>query len=158
LASATARDGIACPSASNADGPFATARQEESSVARILFIGFGGFLGAVLRYVISGFIQNLTKSISFPYGTLGVNLIGCLIIGMLSQLSETRALFTAEARSFIFIGVLGSFTTFSTFGNETLNLLRTGQNFPALANMGIHLILGLAAVWYGHALAYQIWR
>jgi CrcB protein len=127
-------------------------------VEKIFLIGSGGFIGAVLRYVISGYVQEWTKRIDFPYGTLVVNLVGCLFIGLLSQLSETRGLFSAESRLFVFIGVLGSFTTFSTFSKETINLLSDGQNLLALANMGLHLAFGLAAVWFGHVIAYQIWR
>src|SRR2546423_13973680 len=88
--------------------------------------GVGGFIGSILPYSVSGFVQNLTRSIDFPYGTLAVNLIGCLAIGFLSQLAETRGFFTAETRTLVFIGVLGGFTTFSAFSNETINLWREG--------------------------------
>ena len=92
-------------------------------MSKILLVGFGGFVGAVLRYGISGWVQRWTGSVNFPYGTLAVNLLGCLVIGLLAGLAEDRGLFTPEARLFLFIGVLGAFTTFSTFGIETLNLL-----------------------------------
>jgi CrcB protein len=64
---------------------------------------------------------------------------------------------TSEARAFIFIGLLGGFTTFSTFGNETFNLARSGEMTSALANVGANVILGLLAVWAGHMVAYLIW-
>ena len=86
---------------------------------KLLAIGAGGFVGAILRYLISGLVQNLSGSIRFPFGTLAVNVIGCLFIGLLVYLVETRSMFGAAARMFVFIGLLGSFTTFSTFGNET---------------------------------------
>jgi len=121
-------------------------------------VGVGGFIGSILRYLISGYVQQFTPSAAFPYGTLVVNLAGCLIIGFLSQLAEVHGLFAAETRVFIFIGVLGGFTTFSTFGNETINLLREGENIPAFFNLIAHIILGLAAVWTGRTLAYIIWR
>lgn len=123
-----------------------------------LWVGTGGFIGSVLRYWISGYIQDLSKSIGFPYGTLAVNLSGCLIIGFLAQLADARSVFTPETRALVFTGILGGFTTFSTFSNETLNLFRAGQNLPALANLGLHLGAGLAAVWLGRTLAYLLWR
>jgi CrcB protein len=100
----------------------------------------------------------LTKSAVFPSGTLVVNIAGCLIIGFLSQLAEGRGVFTAESRLLIFTGFLGGFTTFSTFGNETMNLLRDGENVSALINLSAHFILGLASVWIGRVLSYLIWR
>lgn len=87
-----------------------------------------------------------------------MNLIGCLVIGFLSQLADSRGVFTAETRALVFVGALGGFTTFSTFGNETMNFLRDGENFPAILNVGAHIILGLGAVWLGRAIAYWIWR
>jgi CrcB protein len=125
---------------------------------KILFVGIGGFIGSVLRYAVSGYAQNWTRSVDFPYGTLTVNVVGCLMIGFLSQLAEARGVFSAESRAFIFVGVLGGFTTFSTFGNETMNLWRAGEIFAALANIAAHVVCGLGAVWLGRALAYLIWR
>lgn len=68
---------------------------------------------------------------------------GGLVIGFLSQLADARGVFTAESRVLIFIGILGGFTTFSAFGNETMNLLRDGENVPALFNIGAHIIFAL---------------
>ena len=127
-------------------------------VIRILCVGMGGFLGAILRYAISGQVQNWSKSIDFPYGTLVVNILGCLVIGLLSYLSETRGMFSAEVRLCVFIGILGSFTTYSTFSNEAMTLLGDGKHLVALTYIGAHLFLGLGAVWLGHVLAWQIWR
>ena len=127
-------------------------------MSKILLIGVGGFIGAILRYGVSGAVQDWSKSISFPYGTLAVNLIGCFVIGWLSQLVESYSLFTPEARAFLFVGILGAFTTFSTFGSETLNLLRDQETFLALANIGGQVLLGLVAVWLGRAAALAIWR
>jgi CrcB protein len=125
---------------------------------KYLFVGTGGFIGAVLRYWMSGYIQQLAANHLFPFGTLAVNMLGCLVIGFLSQLAEAYGLFTVEARAFVFVGILGGFTTFSTFGNETMNLLRAGQNAVAFGNVAGHLILGVGAVWLGRILAYMIWR
>jgi CrcB protein len=127
-------------------------------VGKLLLAGIGGFVGSALRFAVAGFVQNSIRSFSFPYGTLAVNLIGCFAIGLLSQLAETRGVFTAESRTLIFVGVLGGFTTFSAFGNETVNLWRDGENVLAFANIAAQLVLGLGAVWLARALAFQIWK
>lgn len=127
-------------------------------MTKLLVVGAGGFLGSILRYLLSGYVQQWSKSIDFPYGTLAVNVIGCLIIGLLSQLAESRGVFTVETRLLVFVGILGGFTTFSTFGNETINLFRDGQNPLGFANLAANLVLGLGAVWLGRILAYLIWR
>ena len=127
-------------------------------MAKLFLAGMGGFIGSVLRYSVSGFVQDLSRNIDFPYGTLAVNLIGCFAIGFLSQLAETRGFFTAETRTLIFIGVLGGFTTFSAFSNETINLWREGESLLATINIAAHLVLCLGAVWLSRAMAYQIWR
>jgi CrcB protein len=127
-------------------------------MTNILLVGFGGFIGSVLRYTISGYVQGVTKSIGFPYGTLTVNVLGCFIIGFLAQLAESRGLFTSESRLFVFVGILGGFTTFSTFGNETVNLARDSQMMSALANIGASVIIGLFAVWLGRTVSFMIWR
>ncbi len=125
---------------------------------KILLVGIGGFLGASLRYWVGGLIQDWSGSATFPYGTLVVNLIGCLVIGLLSQLADARSVFTLETRLLVFTGVLGGFTTFSTFGNETFNFLQDGENGLALVNVAVHVIVGLAAVWCGRVLAHLIWK
>jgi CrcB protein len=125
---------------------------------KALYVGIGGFIGSVLRYWVSGAVQQVANNPAFPLGTLAVNLFGCLVIGFLSQLADMRGVFTPEARLFVFVGILGGFTTFSTFGNETMNFLRDGQSLPALLNVGIHIFAGLAAIWLGRSLAYWIWR
>jgi CrcB protein len=124
----------------------------------VLAVGVGGFVGSALRYLLSGYVQQATRSAWFPFGTLTVNLTGCLLIGVLSHLADTRGLFSTEMRAFVFMGLLGGFTTFSTFGNETLRLLRDGENVFAIANVGAHVFLGLGAVWLGSVLAHVIWR
>jgi len=124
----------------------------------ILFVAFGGALGSVSRYLLGTWVQSVSKSIDFPFGTLTVNLIGCFVIGFLSQLAEARGVFTSETRAFVFIGILGGFTTFSSFSNDTINLLRDGEIFNALANVGANVILGLLLVWLGRTVAYWIWK
>ncbi len=132
--------------------------QKHTLMQKILLIGLGGGLGAILRYYIGGYVQQWTNSFTFPYGTVAVNLLGCLVIGLLSSLAETRSIFTPEARLFVFIGLLGGFTTFSTFGNESINLLRDGENQLAFWYVSLHVFAGLGAVWLGRILASLIWR
>ena len=124
----------------------------------ILFIGLGGALGSIARYLVSTWVQAAIKSINFPFGTLAVNLVGCFVIGFLAQLAEARGVFSSESRAFVFIGILGGFTTFSSFGNETLNLARGGELWNALANIGLNVVIGLFAVWLGRTVAYLIWK
>ena len=124
----------------------------------VLIVGLGGFIGSALRYLVGGWAQGLSKSLDFPYGTLTVNLIGCFVIGFLGELAEARGIFTSETRLLIFIGLLGGFTTFSSFGNDTLNLARSGQMLNALTNVAINVIFGLFLVWLGRTVAYLVWR
>ena len=123
----------------------------------LLIIGLGGFVGAILRYSVAGFIQDWSRSVSFPYGTITVNLLGCFLIGALSQLVVSRGAISPEYRSLIFLGFLGSFTTFSTFGNETLNLLLDGEHLLSFTNVLIHIIFGLASVWLGRVIVSALW-
>jgi len=115
-------------------------------------VGSGGFLGALARYGLSGLVHRQVPLAVFPYGTLVVNLLGCLIIGVLAGLAESRQLFGPEFRTFALIGVLGGFTTFSTFGYETVAMMRDAEFLRASTNVGVHVILGLALVWLGYAL------
>ena len=125
---------------------------------KILLVGVGGFFGAVLRYLISGYVQNLSQSITFPYGTFAVNIIGCFLIGVLSHLVESQAGVSSEMRLLLMVGLLGSFTTYSTFSSETINLLQDQELFLALVNIGTHLIVGLSAVLLGRFTIITIWR
>lgn len=124
----------------------------------LMVIGIGGAVGSIFRYLISGYVQQLSKSVGFPYGTLAVNVLGCFIIGVLFYLADTHGVFTSQARSFIFIGVLGGLTTFSTFGNETMILVRDAEHGLALANIAANVLLSLGAVWLGRVTAFWIWR
>ncbi|WP_457552243.1 fluoride efflux transporter CrcB [Desulfobacula sp.] len=120
---------------------------------RLLMVGMGGFAGSVCRYMISGLSHRLFNDPFFPYGTLMVNVTGCLFIGLLGGLSETRHIFTPEIRALILIGFLGGFTTFSTFGYEIFTIARDGQFFAAITNLMLHLILGFGSVWFGFTLS-----
>ena len=125
---------------------------------KLCIIGAGGFLGAVLRYLVSSWVQYRSGSIVFPFGTLAVNLTGCFIIGLLTFLVESRSMFSPETRGFILIGLLGAFTTFSTFGNETLGLIRDNRVDLAVVNAGVQVFFGVGMVWLGRVLAAVIWR
>ena len=116
-------------------------------MGKLFLAGIGGFIGSSLRYAATGYVQQLSRSIHFPYGTLAVNLIGCFLIGFLSQLAESRGMFTAESRTFVFIGILGGFTTFSAFGYEGVFLIRRGEVGIACAYAGLSVLCGFAAVW-----------
>lgn len=125
---------------------------------KIFLVGAGGFVGAILRYLVSGYVQDASGSVSFPYGTFAVNIIGCFLIGIFSNLSELQIGISGEARLLIMVGLFGSFTTYSTFGNETLTLIQDQRIAYALANVTAHIILGLAAVMLGRSLVNFIWR
>ncbi|MHB8790594.1 MAG: fluoride efflux transporter CrcB [Desulfobulbaceae bacterium] len=128
------------------------------TLIRLCVIGAGGCIGSILRYLVSGWVQERSGSIAFPYGTTAVNLSGCFVIGLLSWLVEARSLFSPETRAFLLIGLLGGFTTFSTFGNETLNLLRSNRVEMAMLYAGVHVIAGIGMVWAGRLVAIGIWR
>ena len=127
-------------------------------MTNILLVGIGGFIGSVTRYLVGGYVQETVNRLDFPYGTLAVNLIGCFVIGFLAQMGEKYGTFSTESRSFIFIGILGGFTTFSSFGNETVNLMRQGRIENALLNVGANVFLGLLLIWLGRTVGHFIWR
>ena len=112
----------------------------------LLFVGLGGFIGASLRYATGLFVGRFITDAQFPYGTFVVNMVGCLLIGFLAGLTDSRELMNDTSRAFVFTGMLGAFTTFSTFSYETMGLLQNGQTSPALTNLGLQIILGLLAV------------
>lgn len=119
---------------------------------RLLLAGSGGFVGAAARYWLGGLVHRHLGA-AFPYGTLMVNLTGCFAIGALGVLAEERLALSTGARVFWMIGVLGGYTTFSSFGYETMALLREGSSAFALLNVAAQVTLGLTAVWCGAALA-----
>lgn len=116
-------------------------------------VGAGGFVGAICRSLLSGFVQRSATFAAFPYGTLAVNMLGCLLIGITVGAIDSRQLINPELRSFVLVGVLGGFTTYSTFGLETFALLRDADFLRAAGNVAIHVVLGLALVWIGYLLA-----
>jgi len=122
----------------------------------VLLVGIGGFFGAILRYLISGFIQD--SFVSFPVGTLGVNFIGSFFLSTIMYLSEFKGLFTDEARIFLTIGVIGAFTTMSTFSYESFKLLEEKQTILLTLNVAGTVLLTLFAVYLGKIFVLSLGR
>ena len=123
-------------------------------MTKIIYIAAGGAIGTVLRYSISGLTYRFFSGV-FPWGTLAVNLTGSLIIGLLWGFFEIENI-SSNVRNFIFIGILGGFTTFSTFALESLNLFRDGEVKLALTNILASNILGIVLVFLGFIIARNI--
>jgi fluoride exporter len=104
----------------------------------VLLVGFGSFIGGMSRYLVTLFVQNKILS-TFPYGTLAVNIIGCFLIGVIYGL-------------FLATGIMGGFTTFSSFSNETVSMLRDAEYLPAFSYVAFSVIVGLAATFGGISL------
>ena len=117
----------------------------------LVFIGAG--LGGLMRFLASTAVQKACNGWVFPLGTFVVNITGCLAIGFLAQLAESKNLLQPEYRAFFLIGILGGYTTFSSFGYETLQLIRSGEFVYATANAVLQVVLGLFFVWLGTVLA-----
>lgn len=115
----------------------------------ILLVGLGGFIGAVARYKLGGVVLHLAAQERFPYSTFAVNVLGCLVVGILAGLAERFELFGPSTRLFLFTGLLGGFTTFSAFGLEATHLLRRGELWVVALYAGASVVLGIAAVWLG---------
>ena len=137
-------------------GYFAKNISLENIMSNYLYIAVGGAAGAILRYLVCGIISNYTRP-DFPWGTMVVNVFGAFLIGIIWHVFEKTSL-TPEMRMLFMTGVLGAFTTFSTFALETLNLFRDGETKLALFNILGSNILGLAAVYMGFNLPYLLLR
>jgi len=120
-----------------------------------VLIAVGGAIGAILRYGASTGVYSLLGR-GFPYGTLFVNVAGSLLIGVLSVVMLERFDIAPEWRAAVLVGVLGSFTTFSTFSIETLMLLEQGDVVRAATNVVLSVLICLIAVWFGVSLGRQI--
>lgn len=121
-------------------------------MARLFLIGLAGFVGTLGRYWLSGTVARRYGE-TFPYGTLAVNALGCFLAGFLFYLMYERFPADATARSVVLIGLLGGFTTFSSFGLQTFSLLREGEVFLAMLNIALSNLAGLFLVWAGYRLA-----
>jgi CrcB protein len=114
----------------------------------ILAIGTGSFIGGVSRYLLSRFIQQHVWT-SFPLGTLVVNLTGCFLIGLFYSISDRGGLISSELRMFLTVGFCGGFTTFSTFANENIAMLRDGNFLYFALYTSFSVFLGLTATYLG---------
>jgi CrcB protein len=113
---------------------------------QILIVGIGGFLGSVARYKLSGLVLHHTVDWRFPLATFVVNVVGCVVAGMLSGLVERYGWFSPNTRLLLFTGILGGFTTFSAFGVETAYLLRRDEVAIAFAYVALSVFCGLGAL------------
>lgn len=120
-----------------------------------MFIAVGGAFGAIMRFLSQATIYELVGK-SFPYGTLFVNVVGSFLMGLLSVVLIEKFNLSAQWHMAILVGVLGSFTTFSTFSIETLVLFEQGDLFKAFANITISIVLCITAVWAGAFFAKQM--
>jgi len=116
---------------------------------KTIFIALAGLAGTLLRYWLSGFIT-LKYGETFPWGTLIANLVGSFMAGAIYSLAEERFLISPTTRAIIFIGLLGGFTTFSSYGLQTFTLLRAGRIGLATLNVVVSNVLGLLMVWVGY--------
>jgi CrcB protein len=117
----------------------------------LLLIGIGGFVGAIARYAVDGWVASRAAG-AFPYGTLLVNLSGSLLVGVLFALTVERGTLSAELRGPLMIGFVGAYTTFSTLALESWRLAEDGAWLLAIANLGGSAVLGLVAVAAGIAI------
>ena len=116
---------------------------------KTIFIALAGLVGTLIRYWLAGFVSRQYGE-NFPWGTLIVNLIGSFLAGALYHLAEERLLISPAMRTVILIGLLGGFTTFSSYGLQTFTLLRDGQIGMASLNVAVSNVLGLLMVWMGY--------
>ena len=117
-------------------------------IKSLLLVGTGGFLGSISRFLVSKFMQSSIAS-AFPYGTFAVNIAGCFLIGLIFGVSERSSILTSGWKLFLAVGFCGGFTTFSTFANENLALLRDGEFFYFFLYTGLSVFLGIAATFLG---------
>jgi CrcB protein len=112
-------------------------------------VAVGGGAGALLRYWLSSAVQSRLGPDGLPWGTIAVNVIGCFVMGVVAALADRRESLTPEIRAFLAVGVLGGFTTFSAFANESVNAVRAGAPGTAALNVGLSVAVCLVAVWVG---------
>lgn len=117
-----------------------------------ILVAVAGLFGTLLRYSLSDFVARQYGG-RFPWGTMAVNLIGCLLTGAVFFLTETRIIVHPTVRTVILIGLLGGFTTFSAYGLQTFSLLRDGEFGLAILNIVTSNTLGLVMVWVGYLVA-----
>ncbi len=118
----------------------------------LALVALGGAIGSVARYLLSGWVSHFVVASRFPWGTFAVNAFGCLLAGLAAGYLLRADAVGADARVFIFAGLLGGFTTFSAFGVETVALMRKGELLVAGVNVVGSVVVALAALWIGMAL------
>ena len=124
-------------------------------MSQVLAIAIGGAVGSVLRFWMANGVHALAGR-GFPYGTLAVNVLGSLLMGILFVLLLERSNIDAVLRVGLLVGVLGGFTTFSTFSIETFNLIEQGEVIKALLNMALSVVLCVGGTWTGVILGRQL--
>jgi fluoride exporter len=122
------------------------------SLLNILLVAAGGAIGSVARYLLSAYVLRVSGSL-FPFGTFAVNLLGCIAFGLIAGAADQRVPLGSASRAFLLVGILGGFTTFSSYAFESFWLLRDGQAVAALLNVVGQVVLGLAGVAIGFAIA-----
>lgn len=122
----------------------------------LLLVGLGGFLGSIARYTLGGLVLHMTVQQHFPLGTFTVNVLGCLVVGLMAGATERYELFGPDARLFLFTGLLGGFTTFSAFSLDAVTLWQRGQGAVALAYVAGSVGLSLAALLAGLAAGQKV--
>ena len=120
--------------------------------SRTILVALGGMVGCVARFWLAGVVQRLSNH-GFPSGTLAVNVLGSLVIGVVMTLSLDRGLVDERVRVLLTTGFCGGFTTMSTFSYETFALLQDGEHLLAVANTGVTFAVCLGAVWLGSIIA-----
>lgn len=125
------------------------------TLSQLLAIAAGGAMGAVLRFLMSNGVYRLTGN-GFPYGTLVINVLGSFVLGMLFVMLLEKLMVSAEWRLGLTVGLIGSFTTFSTFSIETLLLIEEGHLLKAALNIVLSVTLCLSAAWLGMGLGRQL--
>ncbi len=118
---------------------------------RLVLVAVGGAIGSTLRYLLDGEVYRWLPA-TFPYGTFVVNVVGCGIFGLLVGIGEQQLIVGSPARTFLLIGVIGGFTTFSSFAFETVQLLRDGEWWLGALNTIGQVVIGFAALWAGFSL------
>ena len=125
-------------------------------MVKLLYVGLGGFLGSTLRYVAAGAVYRLFPSSEFPLGTLIVNVSGSFVLGLLAAMADARGIFSEELRAFMFIGILGAYTTFSTFAYESIYFYQQISPLKAIVNIVASVVLCLLAAWAGAAVSRSV--
>lgn len=121
------------------------------------FIALGGALGALGRYIVSTWVGN-RSSIVFPWGTFSVNVLGCFVLGVIYILGTEKLMISANMRTFLTVGFLGAFTTFSTFSLDTLKMMLSGEEKIAFIYVMVSIVIGLIATYLGMVIAKLIYN